>query len=262
MERIGGFVSLNYRLSEHPDYPQDPSKVEPNRLRVARHPDHINDVLMGMSALQQKYGFGSRYILVGHSCGATMALQSVMDLRETAVCRSSWTPPAAILGVDGIYDLPRLVEKFKGKLEYRESVVHAFGSNDDSWAGVSPARGTWLDKQLAWGREGTKLLVLAHSVDDNLVDWSQVEVMADKVQCAWGNPIVPRVDADSKETDAGPVDRSGNFALLDLRSAHHQVWESGWELARAIAFVLRGLERLEAGQVAFDEDVRFNQLRR
>ncbi|KAG4259347.1 hypothetical protein FPRO03_13023 [Fusarium proliferatum] len=74
--------------------------------RQAIHPDHLNDVISGIQYLQRKFLFGDRYLLTGHSCGATLAYQTLiqqsMDKLETHVVRQ------AIVGVAGLYDLPLL----------------------------------------------------------------------------------------------------------------------------------------------------------
>lgn len=264
--QIEGYASLDYRLSAHYEYPQDPSKVESYWMRNARHPEHLIDVTTAIGALQQKYKFGNRYILVGHSCGATMALQSVMRLEETESRRLSWTPPRAILGVHGIYDIPLLLETFRDIPDYRDSVTGAFGDEKRVWEHVSPARGDWLNKPGAWGAEGDSLLVIAHSPVDDVVDWPQAESMAQKVQSVWCRPVVsseyhaPSVKDCQASTGTSP-DRQGNFALVKLASAHNEVWETGWELARAIAIVVRGLNRLETCQVAFDDRIQTDDMK-
>ena len=75
---IAGFASISYRLSAHPNHPQDPINTDPKDFQDAKHPGHIDDVEAALAFLQNTYGFGGRYILVGHSCGATLAFQAVM----------------------------------------------------------------------------------------------------------------------------------------------------------------------------------------
>ena len=76
--QIAGYASINYRLSPHPEFPQDPDKTSNYELRNAKHPDHINDVLTAIADLQRRYGFESNYVLIGHSVGATLALQTAL----------------------------------------------------------------------------------------------------------------------------------------------------------------------------------------
>ncbi|KAL2397051.1 hypothetical protein ABEF95_002223 [Exophiala dermatitidis] len=81
---IAGYASINYRLSpHHQKAPQDPTKTPKYELRDARWPDHIHDVVQAIAHLQQKYGFGENYLLVGHSVGATMAVLSTLSRGRT-----------------------------------------------------------------------------------------------------------------------------------------------------------------------------------
>ncbi|EHY53845.1 Kynurenine formamidase [Exophiala dermatitidis] len=81
---IAGYASINYRLSpHHQKAPQDPTKTPKYELRDARWPDHIHDVVQAIAHLQQKYGFGENYLLVGHSVGATMAVLSTLSRGKT-----------------------------------------------------------------------------------------------------------------------------------------------------------------------------------
>ncbi|KAL2149692.1 hypothetical protein VTH82DRAFT_8344 [Thermothelomyces myriococcoides] len=182
--KLAGVVSLNYRLSPHPSFPSSsPSGPEPPSHQ-AQHPDHIADVLAGLAflrrLLQHHYQLvddhGSkekgnilraptgrhvdarpqkpeqRWILAGHSCGATLAFQSVMDparwglAGHSAGGRSGTTittrqddngynhhpAPAAIVGFNGLYDLAGFIASPPPayahlREAYREFVTGAFG---------------------------------------------------------------------------------------------------------------------------------------
>lgn len=76
IKHVAGLASMNYRLSPYPSHPTDPSNPA-DPARNVKHPDHINDVLAAILYLQDKYCFEERYILVGHSCGATLAMQGL-----------------------------------------------------------------------------------------------------------------------------------------------------------------------------------------
>lgn len=89
----------------------------------------------------------------------------------------SWTPPRAILGVHDIYDILALLQSFSNVPEYRDSVSGAFGRDEKVYETLSPAHGDWLCRKDAWGDDSKRLLVLAHSKFDDLVDWKQVELM-------------------------------------------------------------------------------------
>lgn len=223
---IAGYASLNYRLSPHPDYPQDMKRTHAYVSRNAKHPDHFQDIVNAIRSLQKRYGFGQRYLLVGHSCGATLAFQVSMgtcraDSEGGAEVNDMIDLPLGILGVDGIYDIPALLESFNDVKEYRESVSGAFGEDKKVWERVSPAKHG--DYAASWPQG--KLAMIAHSRRDELVDWKQVDLMENcwKSQEAW----------------------SGQLKVLELHSTHHEVWEKGEELARAIVEALSMLKRLE-----------------
>ena len=110
-DNITGYASINYRLSPYPSHPTNPSDPS-DPARNAKHPDHINDVLTAMLYLQETYHFRDQYILVGHSCGATLALQVAMkrywgsQYESTFALELNVEPPRAVVGLEGIYDIP------------------------------------------------------------------------------------------------------------------------------------------------------------
>jgi kynurenine formamidase len=157
---ISGFASLNYRLSTPPLLPQFVEFVQPeNPARNAKHPAHLNDVEAAIAYLQGEYGFGANYVLVGHSCGATLAFQ----LRE------GWNMvgPKAVLGVEGIYDLGKLVDDHRSVPMYRYFTESAFGKDEEDWTKASPTTQR-CDGSFAW--ENAKVGAVAQSAEDELVD--------------------------------------------------------------------------------------------
>ncbi|DAA75731.1 TPA_exp: hypothetical protein A8136_1453 [Trichophyton benhamiae CBS 112371] len=135
--KIAGIASIDYRLSAHPNHPQDPTSLDAREYRNAKHPDHIHDVRDGLALLQDMYGFGERYVLAGHSCGGTMAFQVVMNrvLSAAEVVR-----PVAVVSVAGVTNLLGLVEEKAHISAYREFVTGAFGDEaEGTWEVVSPA---------------------------------------------------------------------------------------------------------------------------
>lgn len=227
LPRIAGLASIEYRLSPHPAHPQDPQTTDPRALRAAKHPDHLNDVQAALCFLQRKFGFGERYILVGHSCGATLAFQSVMaGLQERAEDEEKVVPsPMAILGVAGIYDLKLLRDTFFDVPVYQEIVKGAFGKDENLWDEVSPAVVRGPSGVAGW--ETGRLAVLAYSTEDELVDPSQWKAMRQALT-GW-------------ETDHSE-ETSRRVEMLSLTGQHDEAWENGEELARAIAFTIEKLD--------------------
>ncbi|KIX98756.1 uncharacterized protein Z520_05217 [Fonsecaea multimorphosa CBS 102226] len=225
---IAGYASLNYRLSPHPEKaPQDPSKTPTYELRNAKWPDHIHDILTAIAHLQNRYGFGERYLLAGHSVGATMAVLSTIAAHRSFSKGNpselpKIQPPMAVLGVSGIYDFPLLHESFADYIGMTRNAIP--DAADDVLA--SPARydvRDYVEARAATG-EKKRALVIAHSKDDGWVDWKQVEAM-EKVFAASGSVIKCKV--------------------CELKGQHNDIWEKGTELARAIAQtvdIMRGLD--------------------
>lgn len=257
---ISGFASISYRLSAHPNHPQDLRNTAPNDFQDAKHPDHIGDVEAALALLQNTYGFGGRYILVGHSCGATLAFQVVMgavsghreqafngggENTDTSTGVVSATPgplpppltahPTAIVGVAGIYDLRRLRDTHHDISAYREFIEGAFGANELLWDGVSPAQMA-SSRGVEGGWKSGRLAVLAHSKDDDLVDDSQMEAMK-KTLRVW-----EQTEAAMPVQEMSP--RHKRVRILSMRGAHDEAWEKGDELARAVMFAFEQLHEM------------------
>jgi kynurenine formamidase len=158
----------------------------------------------------------ARYVLVGHSCGATLALQMLSDpeLRPR-------TPPLAVAAVAGIFDL---VAFARAGAAQRDIVAGAFGA-PAAWASASPlaslASGVGAPGRLT-------LLLLAWSAEDELLDAAaQARAMAAAAQAApdWTVRLEP-----------------------GLEGAHDQAWSEGVGVAAVVRRVLdlssRAAERL------------------
>ena len=249
-DQIAGYASLNYRLSPHSDFPQDRRKTSDYEMREAKHPDHINDVLSALRDLQRRHGFGSRYLLLGHGVGATMAMQVAMGrqwAKEGPVLSASVSekeeegepeseeseikPPIAILGIDGIYDIPLLRNRNANLARYQTMIEGAFGNDEATWAAAGPAG--WTRYAETW-KEG-KLIMLVHSREDELVDWSQVEAM----ERCWS-----RGQQEEGEGEGGDEQRRRRVEMMvirEIKGRHAEIWEKGSGMAGAIAEVVGAL---------------------
>lgn len=214
---IAGIASLNYRLSPYPHHPSNPSSPH-DPARNARHPDHVNDVLAAILHLQETYHFNDRYILIGHSCGATLALQVAMrrywgsQYESTLALELNVEPPLAIIGSEGIYDIPALVAEYSSIPAYRDFVANAFGPDEATWKGASPSQADF-DESWPDGR----MVVLMHSVDDELVSLKQPERM------------LVMLKEQGWEEDEGSQRRVKLVKAQGLK--HDEVWQDGEVLA-------------------------------
>lgn len=231
---IAALASLNYRLSPHATHPNQP-KDPADPARNAIHPDHINDVLDGLAYLQREYGFGDRYVLAGHSAGATLALQVCMSRAWTlgpGVSGESGkdvVPPVAVLGLEGIYDISALIEYHKTRPYYEiyDAFVHsAFGAQRqrydgvefDAWGAASPTSGRYSQ---TW--TNGRLTVLAHSHEDELVEWEQVQLIEEALRKdGWGTG-------------------EKLLKMCELRGKHDEVWSDGREVAKAVEVTIMKL---------------------
>jgi len=213
VDNIAGFASINYCLSPYPSHSTCPSSPD-DAARNAKHPDHIQDVLTALTFLQSEYGFGKRYLLVGHSCGATLAFQVTMGEWQ-AHGAAPISMPQGVLGLEGIYDLVALRDTHIDIPVYQDIIENAFGS-EKNWEEASPTsisiRETWTNARLA---------VLAHSVNDELVDQEQLRRMAAAFKAGNGS---------------GRED-----LVLSLEGKHDDIWRNGWELAQSIVTALQHL---------------------
>ncbi|PFH57136.1 hypothetical protein XA68_15476 [Ophiocordyceps unilateralis] len=206
---IRGFASIDYRLSPHPDYPQDPTTTAESELRDARHPLHLRDVRAGLRLLLTEYSLitDHGYVLVGHSAGATLALQLLLLIQDEN--EDDVPPPLAVVAIAGIYDLVGLNDRFTG--QYTDFMTAAFGPSQDVWRAASP-----IHHVASWP---TRIpLILAHSPDDDLVDATELRNMA-----------VRLADAG---VDVGLVS--------DLVGDHDAPWREGLQV---VDLVRRALER-------------------
>ena len=216
----------------HPTCPSSPDDI----ARNVSHPAHIEDVLDAISWLQKEYSIGEQYVLVGHSCGATLAFQAVMGgwYSTMGITSSSdnFKMPCAIVGVEGIYDQFQLKESYK-KSEfaaiYREFLEGAFGEDETEWYKASPSN---ADFTHSW--PNGRLIVLAWSKDDELVDERQLFIMRRSLQ----------EQKNEKRTDM----------IVHVSGNHDEIWQNGTQLANVVKFALRRLEGLASPDITIASD--------
>jgi kynurenine formamidase len=196
---VSAIASLNYTVSQF-NYAAPPLMTDPpvrydairsnhaDPAREAVHPQHLSDVLHGLDLLGSLGLTSGSYILSGHSCGACLALQSV--LKPPAHYGLGYLPeppcPAALLGLNGLYDLPALAtadglgaSHAYLRDDYELFSSRAFGMDKNGWRDASPAS---FDPAVIAGRvrEGNapRLVVLDQSAEDQLVPVNQKDRLA------------------------------------------------------------------------------------
>ncbi|KAF5025892.1 hypothetical protein F66182_2011 [Fusarium sp. NRRL 66182] len=204
---IAGFISIDYRLSPHPDFPRDSGE--------ARHPDHVQDIWSALNFLQDKYELSNNYILVGHSAGATLAFQLLMG-DDVLASHPEGPLPTAIIAVSSIVDLVGLNDRHDG--QYAGFIQAAFGEDKSAWEQASPARFSSSFKD-RWA--SGKLVILAWSSEDTLIDEPEIDSMASLL---------------SKQGLKVEVNK-------DLRGEHDFVWQDGSQVARLVITAIHHLRR-------------------
>lgn len=158
----------------------------------------MRDVYRGF-ALLRALGLEDRFsILSGHSCGATLAFQAA--LQSPAYYGLQDVPdgpsPAAIMGLNGLYDLPALVDALGAEHEMLRQddtmmLSNAFGADQRAWISASPAR---LDAariaERIVERGGPRLVLLEQSPDDQLAPMNQRDRIAATLRLVNGWRVV------------------------------------------------------------------------
>ncbi|KIV95396.1 hypothetical protein PV10_03060 [Exophiala mesophila] len=227
LSKVAGFASISYTLSPYPNHPTDPSppkdpSVPVDNSRMGRHPDHILDVLRALRFLQVKAGFGDDYVLLGHSCGATLAFQVLEDQARWGIeaSRLGVIKPKKIIGLSGLYDLPALIrdpgEKHAAwKWIYEELTRGAFGGDEKTWYDASPA--SVKGRVEEWGRNDGQVF-LVQSKEDSLVPYRQMEDFLRSWQSS----------------------RASGVQVTELPASgdHDELWEKGDRIAEIVVEVL------------------------
>ncbi|KAE8452375.1 hypothetical protein EG329_001075 [Mollisiaceae sp. DMI_Dod_QoI] len=206
---FSAYASINYRLSSYTDHTNNPSTPDDASRNIC-HPGHVLDVAHALLYLQEQYDIQGRYILVGHSAGATIAFQ----LHQSLLPGKRLPRPSCVLGIAGIYNFEAFVEAHSGIPAYKEIMENAFPQRE-AWTDASPYSSD-PSKETLW--EHVRLVVISRSEDDELVEKAQASFMLER--------------ARSVQNAAGKVH------FLEASGAHDQIWSSGDILASLVVKTL------------------------
>jgi kynurenine formamidase len=158
-----------------------------------------------------------------------------IDLPHHLTDKRDTPGPEALILSAGIYNIPLFLRNHSSPADiasiYASIISGAFGAESGVYQGVSPVagkynRGTW--------KEG-KLIILAHSYDDELVERAQRDVMCVALD-RQGWSIVMEDDDEEGRGDGKRV-----LEVRDIQGTHDFVWEDGVECAKLIAEVVARL---------------------
>lgn len=159
-----GFVAaiVNYRLS--------------SELNSVRPPSHVQDLAAALRELHSNVAIVPRHtgiVLIGHSCGANMAAQLVLEATRFDVAD---LPIRAVLGASGLYDLPKYVQDFPAWA----SALHVTWSADparwESPALIDFAPESAVPRAIHW--------LVVHFNSDSYVNETQANRWIDKLRAA------------------------------------------------------------------------------
>ena len=180
------------------------------------HPVHLLDVAHALLYLDEQYGIANRYILAGHSAGATMAFQ----LRNSYLKDALLPAPACVIGIAGIYHFDDFVEAHKHIPAYKELMENAFPDHN-VWEDASPSI-TKLPGLALW--EDARVIVVSHSDGDELVEKGQSSIMIKR---------------------ARSIAQAKRVHWIETTGKHDEVWENG-ELLGGLILKSMNLNLLEA----------------
>ncbi|KAI9674737.1 MAG: hypothetical protein M1817_001641 [Caeruleum heppii] len=265
--QIAGLASVDYRLARynHSDsrsaMDAEGPGVERERMAAqndddpaytAVHPDPIHDVQAAIAHLQRTYHFGSSYFLVGHSCGATIAWQILLDIGIASANLPPIQKPVAVITLAGIFSIPDLLRHHPVDTQpiYTELVTSAFGPDEGLWSRVSPTevlaqqqrkiRDSAAQRAEAEPVENAleklwpegRLFVLAHSENDELVEQEQADRFESVVrECLGPEPH-------------GCLERGITAIKFWILGTHDECWETGGELAGTLNGGLEFFEKI------------------
>ena len=186
-------------------------------------------MLAALRWLQKEYEIGERYLLAGHSCGATLAFQVAMIRQGESTLAPAFTKPLAILGVEGIYDIVALRDNHNDEPYYQKMVKNVFGTDESWWAACSPVSGDFNKHWLSG-----KLTVLAHSLEDELVEKDQMYRMK------------AALNSQRSAAIEGSLAKDRLDSVQILTGKHDEIWKQGTQLAKSIKNAIERLIQLES----------------
>lgn len=149
---------INYRLSP-----------------AVKHPAHLEDVVSAIEYLAKNYKV-ENVGLVGHSVGATLALQ-ILNYKTIlpGLERPLGIKMKFLVFLDGIYDVPKLVEEYP---TYSSFVNEAFKTKQD-YMRATPVSSEMPQFDILVEK---CVILLVQSTEDELLSVQQTELMADFLQ--------------------------------------------------------------------------------
>lgn len=178
-----------------------------------------------------------RWVGAGHSCGATLLLQhaSGTGLTEQEKDAAQGGPEALVL-LCGIYNIPLLLRNHDPptcpaniSAIYYEFIAAAFGQDKAAYRGVSPVAGQYGTQQWPNG----KLMVLAHSYEDELIERQQRDVMCVALDREGWGIVMEEGDGEAELREGSRV-----LEVRDLKGGHDWIWEDGEQIAKILADVV------------------------
>jgi hypothetical protein len=144
--------------------------------------------------------------------------------------------PEGLVLLCGIYNIPLLLRNHDppacpeniSKIYY-EFIAGAFGGDKEAYRDVSPVAGKY-------GREtwrNGKLVVLAHSYQDELIERQQRDVMCVALDREGWGIVMEEGDGEAEVGEGSRV-----LEVRDLKGGHDWIWEDGEQVALLLADVV------------------------
>lgn len=179
--------------------------------RNVHYPAHLQDVEQALLYLDNQYQISGRYLLAGHSAGATLAF----ELHNTPTYKVP--APAGLLGIAGIYHFEEFLKAHSTSPVYQQFMENAFPDRA-SWEKAAPC--TNQEPAAAW--EDARAVIIAHSDQDELIEKEQALLMLERV----------RLSTHGKE----------RVHFLEASGLHDEIWQSGHILAGLFTKALQILQ--------------------